>query len=288
MPPLESPPMGLIAGQGTLPIAVARGLKAAGHRVICLGLSGQSREDELKEICDVFARVGLIRLNQWIRILRRHGATRTVMVGRVAKERMYDRFHMFRYVPDWRTARLWLVRLRHDKRSDRLLRAVADELASGGVAIMDALPYIPELLASTGVMTRCQPGADVLADVDFAWPLLRRINTLLIGQSLACKDREIIAVEAVEGTDRMIERAGTLCKRGGWVLCKSSNPNQDIRFDVPTIGPATIERLKKYGAAAVVVEEGRTIMLDKPELLELADKLGIAVIGRAACATEFL
>ncbi len=119
-----------------------------------------------------------------------------------------------------------------------------------------------------------------MADIDFAWPLLRQVNMLLIGQSLACKDREIIAVEAVEGTDRMIERTGTLCKRGGWVLCKASNPNQDIRFDVPTIGPATIERLKKFGAAAVVVETGRTIMLEKSELLKLADELGVAVIGR--------
>ena len=280
MPLPDAEPIGLIAGQGTLPIAVARGLKAAGHPVICLGLSGQSREEELAAICDVFKRVGLIRLNQWIRVLRRHAATRTVMVGRVAKERMYDRFYMFRYMPDWRTARLWLVRLRHDKRSDRLLRAVADELASGGVEIMDALPYIPDLLASPGVMTHGRPGADIAADVDFAWPLLRQVNTLLIGQSLACKDREIIAVEAVEGTDRMIERAGALCKRGGWVLCKSRNPNQDRRFDVPTIGPATIERLKKFGAAAVVVEAGRTIMLDKPDLLKLADKLNIAVIGR--------
>ncbi|MGC8623795.1 MAG: LpxI family protein [Phycisphaerae bacterium] len=277
----DAEPIGLIAGQGTLPIAVARGLKAAGHPVICLGLSGQSREKELAAICDVFKRVGLIRLNQWIRVLRRHHAARTVMVGRVAKERMYARFHMVRYWPDWRSARLWLVRLRQDKRSDRLLRAVADELASGGVEIMDALPYIPELLASPGVMTQCQPGPDVHADVEFAWPLLRQVNTLLIGQSLACKDREIIAVEAVEGTDRMIERAGTLCKRGGWVLCKASNPNQDMRFDVPTIGPATITRLKQFGAAAVVVEAGRTIMLEKPELLRVADALGIVVIGRA-------
>lgn len=281
MPSADAEPIGLIAGQGTLPIAVARGLKAAGHPVICLGLSGQSREEELTAICDVFKRVGLIRLNQWIRVLRRHGVARTVMVGRVAKERMYARFHMFRYWPDWRSARLWLVRLRQDKRSDRLLRAVAEELASGGVEIMDALPYIPELLASPGVMTQCQPGPHVMADVQFAWPLLRQINTLLIGQSLACKDREIIAVEAVEGTDRLIERAGTLCKRGGWVLCKASNPNQDMRFDVPTIGPATIERLKQFGAAAVVVEAGRTIMLEKPELLRVADALGIAVIGRA-------
>ena len=230
--------------------------------------------------CDVFSRVGLIRLNQWIRVLRRHGASRAVMVGRVAKERIYDRYYMFRYVPDWRTARLWFMRLRADKRSDRLLRAVADELQSGGVTLIDALPYIPEALAQPGVMTSLQPSTAMLADGDFAWPLLKRVNELLIGQSLACKDREIIAVEAMEGTDRMIERAGILCKRGGWLLCKASNPNQDLRFDVPTVGTSTIENLKKAGAAGLVLEAGKTIMLDKPDLLKLADKLGIVVMGR--------
>ncbi len=278
--PSASEPIGIIAGQGLLPVQVALGLKAAGHRVIGLGLSGQSREDLLIPQCDVFSRVGLIRLNQWVRILRRNGAARAVMVGRVAKERIYDRYYMFRYMPDWRTARLWFVRLRHDKRSDRLLRAVADELASGGITLIDALPYIPGSLAESGVMTAAQPFPAMQSDADFAWPLLKRMNELLIGQSLACKDREIIAVEAMEGTDRMIERAGQLCRRGGWILCKASNPNQDLRFDVPTIGPATIENLKKAGAARVVLEAGKTIMLEKGELLKLADKLGIVVMGR--------
>ncbi len=273
-------PMGLIAGQGTLPVAVAGNLKAAGHRVIGLGLAGQSREDLLIPLCAAFHRVGLIRINQWIRLLRRHGATQAIMVGRVAKDKIYDRFFMFRYIPDWRTARIWLLRLRHDKRSDRLLRAVAVELASGGITLLEALPYIPELLAGEGVLTATGPSSGVRADIDFAWPILRRLNTLLIGQSLACKDGEIIAVEAMEGTDRMIQRAGELCHRGGWVLCKASSPAQDLRFDVPTVGPTTIENLKRARAAALVVETGKTILLEKPALLKLADQLGIAVIGR--------
>ncbi len=273
-------PIGIIAGEGLLPVAVARNLRAAGHRVICLGLAGQSREDLLRPLCDVFFRVGLIRINQWIRLLRRHGAVRAIMVGRVAKERIYDRYYMFRYVPDWRAARLWFRRLRRDKRSNQLLRAVADELAGAGVTLIDVSPYIPELLATEGVLTVRQPGAEILRDIDFAWPLLQRINALLIGQSLACKDGEIIAVEAMEGTDRLIERAGALCRRGGWVLCKASNPNQDLRFDMPTVGPATIENLKRHHAAALVLEAGRTIMLDKPALLELADRMNIVVLGR--------
>ena len=146
--------------------------------------------------------------------------------------------------------------------------------------LIDAREHIPELLAERGVMTRRKPTAESLADMEFAWPLLQRINELLIGQCISCLNREIIAVEAVEGTDRMIERTQGLCPRGGWILCKASNPNQDVRFDLPTVGPATIENLKRGGAAALILQAGKTIMLEKPALLKLADDLGIVVIGR--------
>jgi DUF1009 family protein len=139
---------------------------------------------------------------------------------------------------------------------------------------------VPESLATEGIMTKTRPAADWQADIDFAWPLLRRINELLIGQAVTCKDREIIAVEAVEGTDRLIQRTGELCKRKGWILCKASNPNQDMRFDVPTVGISTIENLHKNGGRALVLEAGRTIILEKEKVLARADELGIAVVGR--------
>ncbi len=203
------------------------------------------------------------------------------MVGRVGASEMHARFHLFRYVPDWRAGRIWFIRTRHDKRNDRLLAALADELQSGGIRLIDGRPYLPESLATAGLMTRTQPPAAVQADIDFAWPLLKRANELLVGQALTVKDRAVIAVEAVEGTDRLIERTGQFCKRKGWVLCKGANPQQDMRFDVPTVGVATVELLHKHGAGALVVETGRTIMLEKEKLLARADALGIAVIGRS-------
>jgi len=280
MDPATDNPLGLIAGQGILPIETARGMRAAGRTVICAALSGQTLVDQLRPVCDVFSEVGLIRLNQWIRVLKRHGCTQAVMVGRVGKSEIYERWHMFRYLPDWRTARVWLIRARHDKRTATLLRAVADELASGGIELIDGRPFVPQTLATEGVMTRTAPANGTLADIEFAWPMLRRVNELLVGQALACKDREIIAIEAVEGTDRMIERAGALCKRGGWVLCKGSNPNQDIRFDVPTVGVHTVENLHRHGGVALVVEAERTIMLDKEKMLRRADDLGVVVMGK--------
>jgi DUF1009 family protein len=276
----EMPPLGLIAGQGNLPLETARGMRVAGHRVVCAALSGNARVDELRPLCDALQVVGLLRLNQWIRVLKRRGCSEAVMVGRVGASEMHARFHLFRYVPDWRAARVWFIRARHDKRNDRLLTAIADELQSGGIRLIDGRPFLPESLATAGLMTRSAPTAAVQADIDFAWPLLKRANDLLIGQALTVKDRAVIAVEAVEGTDRLIERTGQFCKRKGWVLCKGANPQQDMRFDVPTVGPATIELLARHGAGALVLEAERTIMLEKEKLLARADALGIAVVGQ--------
>jgi DUF1009 family protein len=274
------PPLGLIAGQGTLPLETARGMRHAGREVICVALSGQARIEELQPLCDRFSVVGLLRINQWIRRLKREGCTEAVMVGRVGKAEMYQRFHLFRYMPDWRAARIWLMRVKHDKRTATLLRALADELAAGGITLIDGRPYVPDSLATEGVLTRGKPTAAMQRDLDFSWPLLKRLNELLIGQAVTCMDREIIAVEAVEGTDQLIERTGSFCKRKGWVLCKAANPNQDMRFDVPTVGIATIENLHQHGGGALIVEAGRTIMLEREKLLERADALGIVVIGK--------
>ncbi len=119
--PPRNPPLGLIAGQGILPVETARGMRAAGRRVICAALSGQTLTDQLRPVCDVFNEVGLVRLNQWLRVLKRHGCTQAVMVGRVGKSELYERWHMFRYLPDWRTARVWFFRVHHDKRTATLL-----------------------------------------------------------------------------------------------------------------------------------------------------------------------
>jgi hypothetical protein len=124
-----------------------------------------------------------------------------------------------------------------------------------------------------------------LDDAEFAWPLLKQIAGLDIGQSIAVKEREVIAVEAIEGTDKLIQRAGELCPQGGWTLVKVAKPEQDMRFDVPTIGPRTIENLHAAKAAGLVVEAGKTIILERERTLELAAKHRIAVIGRAATAT---
>ena len=271
--------LGLIAGQGRLPFMVADGARHAGFKVVCVGLL-DSAEAELAGHVDVFFTGSVTRPASWMRKLRRHGATRTVMVGRVAKKRMYTPWRIVRYLPDWRALRIWYWRLRHsDKRNDTVLQAIADELATGEIILENSTMYCKEHLADAGVMTACQPPASVQGDIDFGWEIVTELARLDIGQAIAVREKETIAVEAIEGTARMIERAGKLCARGGWTLIKVAKPNQDMRFDVPCVGPDTIESLAENGGKCLVVQKKKTIIIDKPETIELANRLGIAIVG---------
>ena len=128
-------------------------------------------------------------------------------------------------------------------------------------------------------MTRREPSEGVLGDIEFGWGIVKQMGELDIGQAIAVKEKEVIAVEAIEGTDRMIERAGKLCRSGGWTLIKTAKPNQDMRFDVPTIGMETIENLKRNGAVCVAVEAKKTLLIDLPETVKLAEKYRIAIVG---------
>jgi DUF1009 family protein len=273
--------VGIIAGQGTLPFLVARGMRAQGREVFCVGLRGQY-EPALRAECGAFREAGVLQLGRWIRLFRRAGVTEVTMVGRVSKKRMHDPWlvvRALRDLPDWRTANLWFRKLRHDRRSATLLRTVADDLAMEGVVLIDSTRYIPDHLATEGPMGRVQPDARALADIAFGWPLLAKVGGLDIGQAISVRERDVIAVEAVEGTDAMIRRSGELCRARGWTLLKTARPGHDMRADVPTIGVQTIENLRAAGAGCVAVGVGRVILVDRPAVLAAADRAGIAVVG---------
>ncbi|QQE13341.1 UDP-2,3-diacylglucosamine diphosphatase LpxI [Planctomycetota bacterium] len=274
----DLPPVGLIAGQGRMPILEVQGMRAVGRKVACVGLAGQYDPD-LPSLCDHFAPVGLVRIGQWCKQLRKFGAQEAVMIGRVRKSRMYDPLGMFRQIPDFRAAKIWYRNLRHDRRSQTLLSAVADEMENCGVRLIDSTRYIPEHMASQGVMTKRGLTTAQEADIKFAWPILMSMNDLEIGQAIAVKNREVIAVEAMEGTDAMIKRAGKLCRTGGFILLKAPNPNKDMRFDVPTVGIQTIKNLEAAGGACLVVATNQVIFADKPAVIEAANEAGITVVG---------
>ena len=271
-------PLGLIAGNGRLPMLVAEGIRRRRRRLIVVGLRGLADPD-LRELADDFAWASLTRMGRWIRLLRRGGARSAILAGGVRKAEMYAPLRLLTHLPDLRTARLWYRTLRRDKRDNAVLRAVAQELAAEGIELMSSAEYCPEHLASDGLMTASPEPRGARADVEFGFRIARRSAELDVGQCVAVKERDIIAVEAMEGTDEMIERAGRLCRSGGWTLVKVARPDQDMRFDVPTVGAETLKKLKAAGCACLVLEAGRSLILDKPATLELADRLGIAVLG---------
>ncbi|HEY2585059.1 MAG TPA: UDP-2,3-diacylglucosamine diphosphatase LpxI [Tepidisphaeraceae bacterium] len=270
--------MGLIAGEGVFPLLVARGARAAGRRVVCTAFAGHAWPDLARE-CDEFHWVSILRLGKWIKHLKRAGCTEAIMVGRVQKAGIYDRWRYFRYIPDLRTVSLMLRVIRKDKRPNTILMSLVSELEAAGITLMDSTIYTPDQLATPGVMGRRQPTEQQWQDIRYGFEICRSISRLDIGQTIAVIDRDVIAVEAVEGTNAMIERAGKLCRTGGWTMIKVSNTHQDMRVDVPTVGTVTIEKLATARAGCLVLEPGKTVLLEKPKVIELADRHKIAVVG---------
>jgi hypothetical protein len=279
--PARGEPVGLIAGYGRPPFLVADGIHKAGRPVVIVGFDGLA-SPRLKDLADRFVWAGITRMSAWLGVLRRSGVREAVMIGGVRKQEMYSPLRLLKYIPDLRTIRLWYLRLRKDKRDNAILLAVADELRHEGIELVSCVKYCQEHLADEGLMTRTAPPSGAQADVEFAWRIARSSADLDIGQSIAVKERDIIAVEAMEGTDAMIRRAGRVCRVGGWTMVKVARPKQDMRFDVPTIGPGTIRNLKDAKCVCLVLEAGKTLIVDKPATLALADRLGIAVIGKRA------
>lgn len=269
--------VGLIAAAGRLPIIIAQGMRASGVRVCGIGLRGHY-DASLPALCDVFAPAGVYRIGSWIRILQREGARRAIIAGRVAKGRMHDPLRLFRQAPDLRAIRLWYRRLRHDRRDAAVLGALADELAAAGVTLIDSTTYIGGSLADSGAMTATGPSPDQERDIAAGLPVLSAVSSLQIGQAVAVSGGRVVAIEAVEGTDALIERAGRLAAPG-WTLLKGPRAGHDVRADVPTVGVGTIAGLSIAGGRCLALRTGRVIMIDKDDVLVAAERAGIAVIG---------
>lgn len=278
-PPQPPAPIGLIAGGGDLPMFIAKGLSEMGHEVHGLGLHRQY-EEHLPEMCTSFRDVGLLRMRSWGKRLHKMGVHHAIMVGKVDKAKlMHQRWKLVKNIPDVTTAMAWYKHLRHDRRSHAVLKVIADELDKNGVSLIDSTFPIMNQLSEPGVMTTTNPTSNQRADIEFVWPLLTELLRLDIGQSLTVRDRDVISVEAVEGTDQMIARTGGLCPRGGWTLVKGARAQHDRRSDVPTVGIQTLENMHKHGGSCLAIAAGDVIMLDRFAMLERADELGISIYG---------
>jgi len=168
---------------------------------------------------------------------------------------------------------------RRDNRDDSLLAAITSAFDVAGVTICPATDFAPELLASEGVLAGRPLSPAEQADVAFGWQLAKELGRLDIGQTVVVKNRAPLALEAIEGTDECIRRAGRLCGSGGMVVVKVAKPRQDLRFDMPTIGRGTLESLRAAGATVLAIEAGRTILVDPSELAEFACRSGITIVS---------
>ncbi len=269
--------VGLLAGWGRFPVHFAREARQQGYAVQCVGISGMASE-ELIDLCDRFQWVPMAQLGKAIRFLKRRRVSEAVMAGKVDKKKLFDPLRIFRLLPDWRTLSMWYRHCR-DRKDDTLLLAVIREFEREGIQFHSALDYCPELLVKHGFLTRRQPTAQQWKDIRFGWEMAKEMGRLDVGQTVVVHDSAVIAVEAIEGTDECIRRAGTLCRRGGLTVVKVAKPNQDRRFDVPTIGTQTLQTMREAGARILAIEAGMTILLDEPEVVALADKLGIAIVS---------
>ena len=274
--------VGILAGWGCYPVLIAEALRRQGCEVYCLGTIGHA-DAELATVCHDFRWLGLAKFGAAIRYFRRHGVTEVTMAGKIFKVRLFQRWSWLRHLPDLRTIRMFIPHFwtrKKDCRDDTLLMAIVDEFAAEGIHFAPATDYVPELLVDEGQLTRRGPNAWQQKDIEFGWRMAKEMGRLDVGQSVAVKDQSVLAVEAVEGTDECIRRAGGLCKAGGFTVVKVAKPQQDMRFDVPTIGMLTVETLLAAGGKVLAVEAGRTILLDQPAVVEFADRHGLVIVAR--------
>jgi DUF1009 family protein len=268
--------LGLIAGNGRFPFLVLDAARSVGHDVTVVAI----KEEALPDLADAAARapraalhwVSLGQLGKCITLLKEAGVTEAVMAGQVKHAKLFADI-----VPDLTLIGV-LMRLKA-RNTDALISGVADVLREHGINLLDSTAFLAPLLAREGVLTRRAPTEDERADLEHGYRVADAVAGLDVGQTIAVKSGAVVAVEAMEGTDAVIARAGELAGRGVRIV-KVAKPNQDMRFDVPVVGVATIDAMAAAGATLLSVDAGKTLLIDGEAIIRAADEAGIAIVGR--------
>lgn len=264
------PVLGLIAGNGRFPFLVAAAARRSGRRVVAVAIKEEAAPELAKEV-DVIHWVGLGQLGRAIDALKEGGVQEAVMAGQVKHRQIFSDI-----VPDLKLMAV-LARLAF-KNTDSLIGGVADVLEKEGIRLLPSTALLKDDLAAAGAMTSRRPSKDELKDVEYGREVARALAGHDIGQTVVVKDRAAVAVEAMEGTDEVIRRAGRIAGPGCTVV-KVAKPRQDVRFDVPVIGPATVAVMREAGASVLAVQAAFTLLLDRPQVLAEADRAGVALWG---------
>jgi DUF1009 family protein len=266
----EGERIGLIAGNGRFPIIFADNAKRLGYHVSAVAHEGET-EPELAAHVDRIHWIKIGQLNKLIKAFKEDGVHQAVMLGGIKKTHVFTTLR-----PDFRTLAM-ATRLALWK-DDDILREFAKELEREGIAICESTFGLEGILVEEGTLTARAPSEKEWEDIRYGWEVAHEIGRLDIGQCVVIKDRVVVAVEAVEGTDEAIKRGGELVKEGA-VVVKRSKPQQDLRFDLPAVGPRTIEVMVSVKASVLAIEAGRTILLDREIMLEKARSARIAIVG---------
>ncbi len=262
--------IGLIAGNGNFPIVFARAAREKGMQVIAVAHEGETLP-ELAQWVDGIYWIKVGQLGKLINIFKEQNVTDVLMAGGIKKTRLFGGG-----MPDLRAMTL-LAKMIHRK-DDSILRAVAQELESEGITVRESTLYLDNIVAGPGILTKRKPSKEERLDIAFGWQMAKEVGRLDIGQTVVVKDRAVLAVEAIEGTDEAIRRGGGLCGKDA-VVVKICKPQQDLRFDLPAIGAITIQSMRHVKASCLAVEAGKTIMIEREALIRDADQAGIAIVA---------
>jgi DUF1009 family protein len=259
----------LIAGSGRFPFLVLEAARGQGIAMTVAAIREEA-DAELQSLAASFHWIGLGELSRLIEILKSDGVTHIIMAGQVKHSQIFSSLR-----PDWRLAKLLFALPR--KNTDSLISAVAKVLGDEGITLLDSTVFLKNFMAPAGLLTRRAPNESERADLEYGRAIARQIARLDVGQSVVICERACVAVEAMEGTDAAIARAATFANGRSLTVVKVAKPKQDMRFDVPVIGPATIRAMRAAGATALGIDAGRTLLIDRDQLSLEADEAGIAI-----------
>ena len=268
---MKTKKLGLIAGMGDLPKAIASEARAQGYSVVGIGLEPVA-DPSLGKYVDEFRSVNVGKLGLMIETLKRHDIHDAVMAGKVSKALLYKS----RITPDLRAMKL-LFSLK-DRSDDSIMLALTQELQHEGIHLLDITPFAERILAPDGVWTKNGPSREEWKDISFGWRMAKEIGRLDIGQTVVVKGQAVMAVEAIEGTDEAITRGSHLAGKDA-VVVKVSKPDQDMRFDVPTVGMKTLHTMIGAKARVLCIESRKCIILEKDRMIAEADGAGISLLG---------
>ncbi|MBI5244609.1 MAG: UDP-2,3-diacylglucosamine diphosphatase LpxI [Elusimicrobia bacterium] len=266
--------LGLIAGSGRFPVLVAEEARRKGVEVVALAIPGVTDPALEPKVFKIqYFKLGQIEAP--LRYFKEHGVRKAVMAGKVQHASVFGGL-----MPDLRALKLFAGL--KDRRPDTILSAVADEFSKEGIELLSSSAYLTHLMPSEGVLSRRAPTKEELADVELGWRAAKAVAGFDIGQAVVAQGGAIVAVEAMEGTDSAVARAGEIARSHGrkprLVVVKVAKPCQDFRFDLPVLGLDTLPTLEKAGASVLALEAGKTLVFDKDEFIRRADALGLAVI----------